>query len=113
LENEKMKKSFIYYEHHADICSVFSHPKRLLIIDTLRDREMNVTEIGNLTGISKSNLSQHLGLLKDKGVVKTRKEGTQVFYRIAHPNIIKAFDLMSEFILDSISDSQKLFAEEK
>lgn len=108
-----MKKSFIYYEHHADICSVFSHPKRLLVIDTLREKEMNVTEIGNLTDIHKSNLSQHLGLLKDKGIVKTRKVGTQVFYRIAHPNILKAFDLMSEFLLDSISDSQKLLAEKK
>lgn len=106
-----MKKSFIYYEYHADVCATFSHPKRLLIIDTLRDREMNVTEIGRLTGISKSNLSQHLGFLKDKGIVKTRKKGTQVFYRIAHPNILKAFDLMSEFIMDSIADSQKMIGE--
>lgn len=108
-----MKKNFSFYEYHSVICSIFAHPKRLLIIDALRDREMNVTEIGNLTGIPKSNLSQHLGLLRDKGIVKTKKEGTQVFYRISHPNIIKAFDLLSEFIIDSISDSQKLLEEEK
>ncbi len=108
-----MKKSHIYYEHHADVCSVFAHPKRLLIIDTLREKEMNVGEIGNLTGISKPNLSQHLGFLKDKGILKARREGTQVFYKISHPNILKAFDLLSEFIIESISDSQKLIVEEK
>ncbi len=108
-----MKKDSIYYEYHSEICSTFAHPKRLLIIDVLRDKEMNVTELSKITGILKSNLSQHLGILRDKGIVRARKEGTQVFYSLAHPNIIKAFDLISQFLMDLITDSQKLLVSKK
>ncbi|MGQ9618083.1 MAG: ArsR/SmtB family transcription factor [Candidatus Aminicenantia bacterium] len=108
-----MKKSEVYYEYHAEVCANFAHPKRLKIIDALRDDEMNVSELCKILGMGKSNLSQHLGLLRKKGFVKARREGTQVFYSISHPNILKSFDLISDFIMDSITISQKLLKESK
>lgn len=106
LGKDAMKKSFAYYEMHAEICKNFGHPKRLLVIETLRDKELSVSEIAELTGIDISNLSQHLQILKDKGLIKPRRKGTHVFYKLSHPNIIKAYDLMSEVLMQSISESQ-------
>ena len=103
-----MKRPLRYYELHAEVCKTFGHPKRLMIISLLRDREKPVTEIAEETGIDISNLSQHLHLLRDKGLVTTRREGTKVFYKLSHPNISKALDLMSAFLDQRISSSQDL-----
>ena len=97
-----------YYEMHADTCKIFGHPKRLFIIDTLRKGEMPVTEIGRITQIDKSNLSQHLHVLREKNIVKSRREGTKIIYRLSHPNIIKAYDLISAVLRGGISESQSI-----
>lgn len=101
-------KSMQYYELHAEICKTFGHSKRLFIIDSLRKKEMSVSEMADLTGMDTSNLSQHLHILREKGLVTTRRKGTNVFYRLAHPNIIQAFDLISEVLTQRISQKQSI-----
>lgn len=86
------------YELHANICSVFSNPKRLEIIDILRDGEKSVSEIMKRTKISKTNLSQHLSLMKDRGIVTSRREGQNIYYSISNKKIIQAYDLMLEVL---------------
>ena len=104
----KTKKTRQYFEMTAELCKTFGHPKRLMIINTLRDREIKVTQLARETGINKSNLSQHLHLLRENGLVTTRREGTKIYYRLSHSNIIKAFDLMSEFLDTRISESHDI-----
>ena len=106
-----MDKPLRYYELHAEVCKTFSHPKRLMVITTLRKNELTVTEIAEETKIDVSNLSQHLHLLRDKGIVTTRREGTKIFYRLSHPNIGKALDLMSSFLEQRITSSHNLIKE--
>ena len=106
-----MDKPLRYYELHAEVCKTFGHPKRLMIITTLRKNELTVTEIAEETKIDISNLSQHLHLLRDKGIVTTRREGTKIFYKLAHPNIGKALDLMSSFLEQRIARSHDLIKE--
>lgn len=101
-----MKKSKEYYELHAEVCKTFGHPKRLMVISTLREGERTVTELADHTGIDTSNLSQHLHILRDKGLVSTRRDGTKIYYRLSHPNIGKALDLMSSFLEQQISARQ-------
>ena len=66
-----------------------SHPLRLKILCVLGGKEMSVQDILNLVGTSQSNVSQHLCLLKDKGVVSSRKEANRVFYSIKSETVQK------------------------
>ena len=100
-----MKRPMEYFELHAEVCKTFGHPKRLIIISTLREVECTVTELADQTEIDPSNLSQHRHLLREKGLVITRREGTKIHYRLSHPNIGKALDLMSSFLDQKIADS--------
>lgn len=107
-----MKRSREYYELHAEVCKTFGHPKRLMIIGILMEGEFTVGEIAEKSGIDSSNLSQHLHILRDKGLVKTRRDGTKIFYSLAHPNISKALNLISEFLDQRIEKSHKIISEE-
>ncbi len=94
------KKDF--YSLHSELCKTLSHPKRQEILDNLRKEEMSVTELAKATTISQANLSQHLSLLRAKGIVRARRVGINVYYSIANDKIIKAFDLISEVLRESL-----------
>ncbi|MFQ5976300.1 MAG: ArsR/SmtB family transcription factor [Candidatus Hydrothermarchaeales archaeon] len=96
------------YEMHAEICKIFTSPKRLEIIDLLQNEERSVSELLASTGLSQSNVSQHLGVLKERGVVATRREGNTIFYRIANPKILEACRLMREVLLEKLEEGKKL-----
>jgi len=72
----------------AEIFKAIAHPVRLQILDTLGDQEKCVSEIVDEIGILQSGVSQHLGLMRDKGVVSSRRESRRVYYRIANPNVL-------------------------
>ena len=92
------------YELHADLCKVFSNAVRLEIINTLRDKEMSARELIERIGLSKANLSQHMSVLKLKGVILTRREGVNIYYRIANPKIIQACQLIREVLLEQFQE---------
>jgi len=103
-----MAKTMQYYELHAEACKSFGHPKRLFIIDSLRKKELTVSELARITKMDISNLSQHLNILKEKGLLKPRREGTSVFYSLAHPNIIQAYDLIAEVLAKRNKENQTI-----
>ncbi len=98
----------LIFELHAEICKTFSHAKRLEILNYLREGERSAGEIVRALHLPKSNVSQHLGVLRRKGVVKVRRQGTSLFYCIADPRITKACDLMREVLFAQLRDSQRL-----
>lgn len=73
-----------------------AHPLRLKILCVLGDREVSVQDIVAEVGTSQSNISQHLAILRDKGVLTTRKDANRVYYRIGDPRTIKLVGLMRE-----------------
>lgn len=73
---------------------VLSEPTRLRILNALRDGEKTVTELVEETGAGQANISKHLGLLHRYGMVERRKEGLNVYYRIADPVIFRLCDLV-------------------
>lgn len=93
---------------HARICRTFSHPKRLEILNLLRDGELPVSQLAEQMGVSLANVSQHLAVLRDKGVVVTRREGVSVYYRVSNPKIIQACDLMREVLFEQLARSGQL-----
>ena len=84
------------YKIHARTCKVFSNPTRLEILDLLRDKEMSVTELIEKTKLSQANISQHLSIMKSKGIVISDRKGKNVYYQLTNPKINKAFDIIRE-----------------
>ncbi len=85
-----------------------AHPKRLEILNLLRQEELSVGELAKRMGISLPNVSQHLAVLRDKGVVMTRREGVNVYYRVADPRIIQACNLMRDVLFEQLARSGQL-----
>lgn len=100
---DRMGADKLIYELHADVCKAMSSPKRLEIISLLGEEERNVDDLAERMGASKANVSQHLALLRAKGVVASRREGLHVYYRIANPKIIQACALMREVMFEKLS----------
>ncbi|HAE58043.1 MAG TPA: transcriptional regulator [Anaerolineae bacterium] len=96
------------YKLHAEICHALANPKRLEIIDTLRRRELTVTELAAALEISQSNLSQHLALMRQRGILVARREGLNVFYSLSNPKILKACELMREVLAEYLESDAKL-----
>jgi ArsR family transcriptional regulator len=96
------------FELHADVCKIFSNAKRLEIINMLKDGEMSASELLEKTGLSKANLSQHMTVLKSKGVINTRKEGINIYYCITNPKIIQVCALMKEVLLEQLEEKGKM-----
>lgn len=73
-----------------------SHPLRLKILCTLCEDEISVSDITNSVGTSQSNISQHLSVLRDKGILMSRKQANQVYYRITDMRTLKLLKLMCD-----------------
>ena len=97
------------YRRHADFCKVLSHPTRLQIIDILHDREMTVTDLATKLQVAVGNLSQHLGLMKQRRVLESRKEGNSVIYRLANPKMTQACGLIRQILYEQMQQESALF----
>ncbi len=73
-----------------------SHPLRLKILCTLGPREVSVQEIVEQVGTSQSNISQHLAILRDKGILSARKDANRVFYRVSDSRTLRLIGMMRE-----------------
>jgi ArsR family transcriptional regulator len=73
-----------------------SHPLRLKILCTLGDSEVSVQDIVDQVGTSQSNISQHLAILRDKGILTSRKDANRVFYRVSDNRTLKLICMMRE-----------------
>jgi ArsR family transcriptional regulator len=89
---------------HANVCKGLGDPKRLLIINALRDGERSVSDICEELGIPQANISQHLSILRDKGLVKARKDGQRVHYTLSSPRIVEAMDLLRQVMVESFGE---------
>lgn len=73
-----------------------AHPLRLKILCTLGGREVSVQEIVDRVGTSQSNISQHLAILRDKGILTARKDANRVFYRVGDARTLRLVGMMRE-----------------
>jgi len=83
---------------------LLSEPMRLKILRVLCERERTVQEIVNEVSASQANISKHLALMHDNGVVNRRKEGRKCYYRIADDSIIFACYLISKSVVENLQD---------
>jgi DNA-binding transcriptional ArsR family regulator len=85
-----------HIETAARALKAISHPLRLKILCVVGGEETCVQDIVEAVGTSQSNISQHLAILRDKGVLQTRKDANRVFYRIADQRTLQLIALMRE-----------------
>lgn len=76
-------------EHVAEVLKAVAHPVRLQIVELLETKEMCVGDIVTALGVKQAITSQQLNMMKDKGVLNCRRNGTNVYYRIENQNVVK------------------------
>ncbi len=85
-----------------------SEPLRLRILDALRERPMNVSELTALLGCSQANVSKHLALLAETGLVEREARGTAAYYRFADAEVYELCDLVCGQVARRLAGSAKL-----
>src|SRR3990167_8197086 len=96
------------YKIHAEMCKVFSNPTRLEILNLLRDKQLSVTQLIEETRLSQANISQHLSIMKSKGIATSDRKGKNIYYKLSNPKIIKAFDIIREVLAEKIKKNGKM-----
>jgi len=84
------------YEETARILKALAHPTRLQLIGLIRDRQPCVKMMEDILGVAQPNISQHLSLLRNIGIVEAERDGHQVCYRIKNKNVLKFIDAIME-----------------
>jgi ArsR family transcriptional regulator len=80
----------------SEAMQAMAHPLRLKILCLVGSQELSVLEIVDAVGTSQSNISQHLAILRDHGLIEARKDANRVFYRIGDPRVLKMIALTRE-----------------
>jgi len=95
-------------EARARIIKALGHASRLLMIDELALGERCVCELRDLVGADLSTVSKHLLVLKNAGLVEDEKRGTQVFYRLKVPCVLKFFSCVEAVLENQAREAQKI-----
>ncbi len=105
-----MNSDKILFKLHAEMCNSFAHPIRLETVHHLKTlgRELSFGEIADLIGVSKSTLARHLSIMVTNGILVQRKEGVNVYYRIASGKITTACGLIREVLIDRLKSNIEL-----
>lgn len=100
----------LIYQRQSQICKAFAHPIRIQILDLLGQRAWYVSELLEELGISKPNLSQHLAILRNSGVVTTRRVGKQLSCSLAMPEVKSACELIRNVLRKQLNEGSRLLA---
>lgn len=103
MRNIKSPYSKDVYEKNAELYKVMANAKRLEILNTIKDKEVTVNELSRVLGTRKSNTSQHLAYLRLVGLVATRRQGKNIFYKIVDPRIVEPCKIFKEIREKEIS----------
>ncbi len=92
----------------AGIFQGLAHPTRVAITEILRDGEHSAGAIYERLELEQANVSQHLAVLRAKGIVSTRKDGNQVFYSLKHRMLIDVLEIMRQYFMSHLSEAADL-----
>ena len=96
------------YEVTAEFFKTLAHPARIRVLEVLSDGERPVNELLPLVGIEPSHLSQQLAVLRRAGVVRSRREGSSVFYEVVDKRVFALLDEAKSILTTSLSESRDL-----
>ena len=98
------------YALKAELCKTFADPKRLMILEELRDGERTVGELAQALDVPHSAASRHLSVLRERGAVITRREGTSIYYSLTDKSIGEACQLVHKVLL-GLMERNRVLAE--
>jgi len=98
------------YPLHVEVCKALAHPHRMKVLDLLRGGEKCVCELAPEVGISESNLSQHLAILRKAGLVEPRREGHSIYYGVRDGRIFEVMDKMRAILADQLARAETLLS---
>lgn len=93
----------------AEIFKALSHPTRIRILELLRERDMSVSDLGEALGLDISNISQHLTVLRHKGILHGRKEGLTIYYQVTNKRLYKVLDLFRAWFYEYMESRKRMF----
>jgi DNA-binding transcriptional ArsR family regulator len=97
------------FKLQADLCKAFASPVRIELLDVLGKGECSVTELHRKLEVTRTNLSQHLSVLRAAGVVETRRDGKQTYCSLALPEVKQACTLIGDVLRAHIREQRKIF----
>ena len=96
------------FEKQAEIAKAIAHPLRIAIIDFLKDGEQCVCDIAEHVNSERSNVSRHLSVMVNAGVLEYRKEGLKVIYKLKTPCILEFFSCVRRVLKQQVKENEKL-----
>jgi len=90
------------YILHADFCKFMANPKRIEILFLLGKKVMCVDEIASAMEVKVPNISQHLAVMREKGVVEVRRDGNKMYYSIANPKTLQACIIIRDAMVEQM-----------
>jgi DNA-binding transcriptional ArsR family regulator len=103
-----MRKDKTLYELQSEVCKTLASPKRIEILNALKDGEKTVSELVEILGVPKANVSQHLAVMRHKGILKSRRKGINMYYSVSNLKVIEACVLMKEVLVEQMKEKGKL-----
>lgn len=98
----------ILFEKQAEIAKAIAHPLRIAIVNFLKDGEQCVCDIAEHIGAERSNVSRHLSVMVNAGLLDYRKEGLKVVYKLKCGCIVDFFSCVSSVLKQQVKDNEKL-----
>ncbi|MDP3985849.1 MAG: metalloregulator ArsR/SmtB family transcription factor [Candidatus Veblenbacteria bacterium] len=92
----------VVFRKHAGLLKALANSKRLEVIHLLRQGRLTVSDMERMLGLRQANLSQHLMVLRKFGVVRAERNGKAMYYRLAHPNFMRASDAIREVLIQNM-----------
>lgn len=96
------------YTLKAELCKTFADPKRLMVIEELQGGEKAVGELAEKLSVPQAVTSRHLAILRERGAVKFRRDGTNIYYSLADPRIGEACRLMHQVLMGMMERNREL-----
>ncbi|MBR0598720.1 winged helix-turn-helix transcriptional regulator [Clostridiales bacterium BAD-6] len=106
-----MNNQKILYQMHADFCKFMSNALRIEILFLLGNKEMCVEDLASAMDAKLPNVSQHLAIMREKGIVKVRREGNRMYYSLSNPKTLKACNIMREAMIEEMKKNIGLVSE--
>ncbi len=96
------------YRMQADLCQVLADPTRLKLLSLIGERSRAVKELVEATGQRQAKISQHLGIMRQRGILRAERVGTEIHYSLADARILEACRITREVLLQQLTHQASL-----
>ncbi|MBN1288460.1 MAG: helix-turn-helix transcriptional regulator [Actinobacteria bacterium] len=106
--DKKVLENLELLQKRLNVCKAVANAKRLQILDLMRDGEICVCDITSAVDLEQSNVSQHLTVLKNAGILTSRRNGQHVLYKVRNEKIFDFMDALDALLLEELETASKL-----